>query len=68
MLVLVVVVGCGGSGVASSRVWLDDSGAYRDVVVAVHPNFVPSNCTLFFGNLKVMLQCLSLYVVVLYCH
>lgn len=58
-VVLVVVVGCGGSGVASSRVWLDDSGAYRDLVVAIHPNFVPSNCTLFFSNLKVRLQYLT---------
>lgn len=48
-------VSVGGVSGKGTRVWLDDSGAYRDLVVAVHPAFIPANCTSFFANLKVRL-------------
>lgn len=52
VLVLSVILGGDSVWCRKSRVWRDDDGAYRDVVIAIHPSVVPTNCTKFFQNLK----------------
>ncbi|XP_068231070.1 calcium-activated chloride channel regulator 1-like [Palaemon carinicauda] len=53
LVVLCVILGGDSVWCKKSRVWRDDDdGAYRDVVIAIHPSFMPTNCTKFFQNLK----------------
>ncbi|CAL4060512.1 unnamed protein product, partial [Meganyctiphanes norvegica] len=46
---LLVVTGVSGY---NSRVRVAQGGGYRGVVMAIHPNYRPTNCTAFIDNLK----------------
>ncbi|XP_071542308.1 uncharacterized protein [Panulirus ornatus] len=60
VLVWAAVLWCGVGGAgARGRVWLDETGAYRDMVLAIHPTFIPTNCSAFFTNLKAALTTFS---------
>ncbi|MPC31406.1 hypothetical protein E2C01_024694 [Portunus trituberculatus] len=54
--VCVAATGWRGGGVVvveGTRVLVDETGGYRQVVAALHPAIRPHNCTTFFHNLKV---------------
>nr|XP_045591844.1 calcium-activated chloride channel regulator 1-like [Procambarus clarkii] len=44
---------------ARGGVRVEEGGAYRDLTLAIHPAFIPNNCTAFFSNLQATLGVFS---------